>query len=878
MKGDFSRRIFDATKHYSGVLMQQGRVQLDADWNEQHAIGEHRTQTEARDVIGACGAPRAAAGFEISSDGNGLRIGAGRYYVDGILCENEQDVAFDAQPHLPNAPDIRAVLEKAKTTLGIALLDVWQRHVTVLDDGRLRETALGGPDTTTRIQTIWQVNVLPVSEDSRGGDRLRELVAQRADLQSKLASLKQQLNTLNDQLANLQARLAQLPPTSIQRRQIQLQIGRVQAAIDQTNADTTAATNQLAEIDAEITKLRERGQVRCDTQFDEWDALFAPGGTLNARTQPPEPESDPCLLPPSAGYRRLENQLYRVEVHDGGGLGTATFKWSRDNGTVVTAIERISGSVITVADLGPDEVLGFAPGQWVELSDDALELNGMPGQLARIETVNAATREITLLDVTPTPLAPTESGVDPARRPKLRRWDFTEQAGAPATAADWLTLEDGIAVQFGQDSYRTGDYWLIPARTGTGEIEWPPFGVPNTAPIAQPPLGIQHHYCRLALLRVNDGVLEVASDCRNIFDPLTERATATAMHVVGVNWRNDDLFDLRTFTQNGLRITLDGPPSPLSVHEASVIVQAEMPYNPSGQGEANNQLNVRLIVRGQVGIDPEAPNVITWRFVQAQVDNVRRLISRLAAEEPAQPAGTTRGRRRGAAAAAVPTARAVVPLNTIRIRVTLVGRQIWQDIGERQVYLDGQVFGMPAKRRTGEDCSTIGLPSGDGARASDFESWFYLGGERRQTVLTADRLRFLHVANRENEIGAFELPAAQAVTVDPKEINVLEITFSRAVNPDGFVPNGGRQSMRLSLLSGGQEKQRFAGDLTLTDAVARFTLRDPVVLPVGAYRLVIAGTESNDLQPVRAADDGSFLDGNYDGQNGGDFSLDFIVR
>jgi hypothetical protein len=33
MSGDYSRVRFDPKKHFSGVLMQQGRVQLDADWN-----------------------------------------------------------------------------------------------------------------------------------------------------------------------------------------------------------------------------------------------------------------------------------------------------------------------------------------------------------------------------------------------------------------------------------------------------------------------------------------------------------------------------------------------------------------------------------------------------------------------------------------------------------------------------------------------------------------------------------------------------------------------------------------------------------------------------------------------------------------------------
>ena len=55
MKGDFSRVSYYQKKHYSGVLMQQGRVQTDADWNEQEAIQRRRTQVEARDVIGRTG-------------------------------------------------------------------------------------------------------------------------------------------------------------------------------------------------------------------------------------------------------------------------------------------------------------------------------------------------------------------------------------------------------------------------------------------------------------------------------------------------------------------------------------------------------------------------------------------------------------------------------------------------------------------------------------------------------------------------------------------------------------------------------------------------------------------------------------------------------
>src|SRR6185437_14504975 len=83
MKGDFTRDTFDAAKHYSRVLMQQGRVTLDADANEQTAILLHYMRTLAADLIGPYAAPVAAAGFGLTYDANAgdLIIGAGRYYV-----------------------------------------------------------------------------------------------------------------------------------------------------------------------------------------------------------------------------------------------------------------------------------------------------------------------------------------------------------------------------------------------------------------------------------------------------------------------------------------------------------------------------------------------------------------------------------------------------------------------------------------------------------------------------------------------------------------------------------------------------------------------------------------------------------------------------
>src|SRR5262249_51165423 len=117
MHGDFTRNTFDPTRHYSRVLMQQGRIALDADWNEQTSILLHYLRTLACDVFGPHAGPADHLGFEIIGnltdpsletrlkaliprdadrrkavkdgiiDGDVL-IAPGRYYVDGLLAEN----------------------------------------------------------------------------------------------------------------------------------------------------------------------------------------------------------------------------------------------------------------------------------------------------------------------------------------------------------------------------------------------------------------------------------------------------------------------------------------------------------------------------------------------------------------------------------------------------------------------------------------------------------------------------------------------------------------------------------------------------------------------------------------------------------------------
>ena len=526
MSGDFSRHTFDPTKHYNGVLMQQGRVQLDADWNEQVAIHQHRTVTEATDVIGACGVPKTNNGFkiEITPDSHDLTIASGRMYVDGLLCELEATpipVTFvQGSPDQVTVPTLMVDGEPLQTGQWIEIS---------ADNKPAKAFQILVVDTQDGILTLY--------------DDITEYQSAIAPMVRRVMTYTTQPDYPHPEFTHAPAEAVMSPPSTP--ATLALADGTYVVFVDVWQRDITALEDphmrevalggpdtttrlktvwqvRLLSVDTGPTSpplsSPPRGVVTCKTPFPEWDQGIAPStGLLNARTKVSEDTKNPCLLPPSAGYSRLENQLYRVEVHTGGRRDQATFKWSRDNASVTTLIEEISedGSIVTVAEIGKDEVLGFAADQWAEVVDEEAELKSRPHPLVQITRIDPITRELTLA----------QSVAHFKGRPglKLRRWDQmsnTATTNGVKMTADWLDLEGDIQVQFSADNYHSGDYWLIPARTATGEIEWPPFKVPNTQPIPQPPVGIRHHYCRLALLEVDHGSLTL-EDCRQPFPSLT---------------------------------------------------------------------------------------------------------------------------------------------------------------------------------------------------------------------------------------------------------------------------------------------------------------------------------------------------------------------
>lgn len=434
MQGDFSRNTFSKENHYRGVLQQQGRVQLDADLNEQQAITQYYDETSARDLIGPTGVPKSknnGNGFKIGvmPDNQDLIIAQGSIYVDGILCENEHtNATYKNQGGNKTEGDFPQPPIPDKPGTWLVYLDVWQRHITALDDPKIREKALGGPDTATRIKTVWQV---------------------------KLA-----------------------------------RVGEIEATLDPGS-------------------------------FKDWTPFPASTGKLMAKTDHVPDSVEPCKLFSAGGFRRLENQLYRVEIHRGGTLQQAKFKWSRDNGSVIAPIHDIENHIVTLEDMNRDEVLGFSKDQWVEILSDYSELDTRPdkahGKLVKIKSVDPTKSEVKI--------DTNYQNISGDLHLKLRRWDYTGDypEGIPVKN-DWIYLEDGIWVKFEGDGFHSGDYWLIPARTAidseTGSIEWPMDGSQQASLERK---GIYHHYCPLALVEYNGAKFStLPRDCRHQFPPLTD--------------------------------------------------------------------------------------------------------------------------------------------------------------------------------------------------------------------------------------------------------------------------------------------------------------------------------------------------------------------
>ncbi|WP_329060049.1 DUF6519 domain-containing protein [Amycolatopsis sp. NBC_01480] len=311
-------------------------------------------------------------------------------------------------------------------------------------------------------------------------------------------------------------------------------------------------------------------------------------GRLAARAKrPDDADEDVCRLPPEARFRGPENQLYRVEVHTGGlawqdlsdvpnrsrraefvpALPGATFKWSRENASVVFPVVSVSGATVTLATLGRDGKLDLDVGDHVELVDDATA-SRVADDVPALQRPNPSPKLLTVVGIDPADRVVTLDsdvddrcgpGTDPELHPLLRRWDHrasaTYESGGRDVAADralplvedtWIDLEDGVQVFFtapprpsassaassadSGGSYRRGDYWQIPARTITGDVEWPQDA---GGPHAVVPHGVGYHYAVLGIIGADGQVTDRPISFEPLFPDPANRGVAGGESAAG---------------------------------------------------------------------------------------------------------------------------------------------------------------------------------------------------------------------------------------------------------------------------------------------------------------------------------------------------------
>ncbi|HEU4886811.1 MAG TPA: DUF6519 domain-containing protein [Thermoanaerobaculia bacterium] len=455
MHGDFSLNPLNYRDRVSRVLYQMGRVQLDSDANEQTESTLRFLRGLATDVIGHHGGQD--GGFKLIPDEQDprkpFRIGWGVYYVDGIRCVN------------------------------MPADDFWE----LMASNELRQKAGDGLLITEHAESHWDqaafeaLPATPSTADRAAGHLLylavweRHLSAAEHDAIREVALLGP--DTASRAVVVWQVRMTPAKPILDLATELETSLG-----IDLTEPDS----------------------LKIDPLYLALNLTLRSGARLKAFAKE-NTDMDACAISPEARYRGSENRLYRVEIH-GSDPAAPTFKWSPDNASIVYPVRDIAGTTVSLESLGRDDRTAIMKNDWVELVDETITLKRQIHPLLQVIDVDRHRMTVTLSgEPQKTPGTP--------RHQILRRWASDV---LPLKENQRTELSDGVEVQFSKvdapkAGYRSGDYWLIPSRTATGNVIWP--GTKDN-PTAVGPHGIDEHYAPLGLFN---------SDQRNGQDSIADR-------------------------------------------------------------------------------------------------------------------------------------------------------------------------------------------------------------------------------------------------------------------------------------------------------------------------------------------------------------------
>jgi hypothetical protein len=531
---DITRLLIQPRKHYVGARMQQGRVVLDSDFNEEaELVGEERRRAFA-DIVGPTGSPDEgfAADLDIGDevviqpvsfngepaiDTLNYRIRPGSMYVAGLRFEHEERTISDEaggdpivfqrdflQMRAADAPQP----QPESTHSQLTYLHGWQQCVAATEDQEIRERALGGIDTSARVRRMARVEVRAVENNEDCTAAWEEV---RQQIEAEAGGVFDESG--HELLSSARLRVTFVPGEALDPCApcAPDDVGRYLGADNQTIRIMLAAPNRYV------------------WGFDNASSLYrvelgeAEGGLVPVRmiTEP----RDEARWP-------LENTV--VEF----------LPWAAllDNNEKVAAE---TGVFLRVAE-------GFDPDESSFQIDQA--------DLARLDAL------VRQWDAAHPDLASLPNNADPnGRYLYLRVWHrldsenddvLLDTAVGPNNHA--LLRRQGLLPEFTGNG-RPGDFWTLTLRPNTPQ-QITPWNLTQGGGVS--PHGPRHFYAPLSLITFrppgpgeheNTEVVESIHDCRRRFRPLVDRSGCCTLTVGdGVGSRGDYL---------SLRSAIDGLPA-----------------------------------------------------------------------------------------------------------------------------------------------------------------------------------------------------------------------------------------------------------------------------------------------------------------------------
>lgn len=175
MSSDKARVSHDANQQYRTVVTQQGRVTLEADWNEAQQIASEEEQANLINIIGSSGTPndgyRVLETDSIPTLAFDFSVKQGTMYVGGNRVVLPTEVKYSNQSEwLDRVEDPDwvdpSILNTPPPQKEFIYLLLREQEVSAVEDSALRDSALGGPDTTQRTRLVQRIVRSQTEEDT----------------------------------------------------------------------------------------------------------------------------------------------------------------------------------------------------------------------------------------------------------------------------------------------------------------------------------------------------------------------------------------------------------------------------------------------------------------------------------------------------------------------------------------------------------------------------------------------------------------------------------------------------------------------------------------------------------------------------------------